>query len=212
MAAPLQILYLHGFASGPGSRKAQMLREAFPQARVLVPALDGGDFAHLRLAGMLARARAALADLAQGQPLVVVGSSLGGWVANQVVRRRRACRVVLLAPALDLPRLLPALATREARQHWRSQGSLPVWHAPSQAQMPLHAAFLQDLERAGPARPLAALPGALVHGRSDAVVPWEHSWRVVRMARQWSFHLLDADHALDDAASLRLLRALVQAG
>jgi predicted esterase YcpF (UPF0227 family) len=49
------VVYLHGFASSPASRKAQFFRERFAAQGVemAIPALDGGDFFNLTLSGQL---------------------------------------------------------------------------------------------------------------------------------------------------------------
>ena len=53
----IRILYLHGFASGPSSSKAPILRARAcePRARqVDIPDLADGDFEHLTITGQLA--------------------------------------------------------------------------------------------------------------------------------------------------------------
>jgi uncharacterized protein len=51
-----QILYLHGFASGPSSSKARFFRERLERAgaSVEVPDLAAGDFEHLTITAQLA--------------------------------------------------------------------------------------------------------------------------------------------------------------
>jgi len=78
--------YLHGFASGAGSRKGSRLAAAF-RARGAVfhqPDLNLPSFAELTYSGML-RAVDELdrraGDAAQGGRWGFVGSSMGGWVA-----------------------------------------------------------------------------------------------------------------------------------
>jgi predicted esterase YcpF (UPF0227 family) len=48
-----RIIYLHGFASGPGSSKARFFRERLERigAAVEVPDLAAGDFEHLTITG-----------------------------------------------------------------------------------------------------------------------------------------------------------------
>ena len=73
------VLYLHGFASGPGSKKARFFGERFAARGVpyVVPDLAAGDFAHLTLSGQLAVVRKAVG----GERVRMMGSSLGGYLA-----------------------------------------------------------------------------------------------------------------------------------
>ena len=90
------ILYLHGFRSSPGSRKATMLRERMRELgredEYACPALPASP-----------RASADIAlDLASGAPpssVALIGSSLGGYYATWLAERL-GCRAVLLNPAI----------------------------------------------------------------------------------------------------------------
>jgi predicted esterase YcpF (UPF0227 family) len=48
-------IYLHGFASGPGSHKAQFFRERFADygIELQIPDLAAGDFSGLTISGQL---------------------------------------------------------------------------------------------------------------------------------------------------------------
>ena len=72
----MEILYLHGFASGPGSQKARFFRERFAGCGIAaaVPDLAAGDFEHLTIGGQLD----VIARAAGGRPVTILGSSLGG--------------------------------------------------------------------------------------------------------------------------------------
>ena len=90
------ILYLHGFRSSPGSRKATQIREAL-SARGLAdeymcPQLPASP----RQAIDLALATARLEDPAR---LALIGSSLGGYYATWLAEHL-GCRAVLLNPAI----------------------------------------------------------------------------------------------------------------
>src|SRR5436853_496172 len=51
----MKLIYLHGFASGPHSSKAQFFRRRFEElgVPVTIPELDERDFEHLTLGGQL---------------------------------------------------------------------------------------------------------------------------------------------------------------
>ena len=69
--------YLHGFASGPGSRKARAFADHFAAlgVDVAVPALDEGDFPHFTLTRALAVVDRTLAG--SRSPTVLFASSMG---------------------------------------------------------------------------------------------------------------------------------------
>ena len=95
----MRYLYLHGFASGPQSRKAQFFREKLASVGVSleIPALDEGDFEHLTISRQLAL----IARELRGERVVVMGSSMGGYLASLYASQYPGVeRMVLLAPAL----------------------------------------------------------------------------------------------------------------
>ncbi|MGE3727649.1 MAG: alpha/beta hydrolase [Candidatus Sericytochromatia bacterium] len=94
---PTQIVFLHGQESGPFGSKYQTLAAAYPD-RVLSP-----DFSGQELALRLESAKAFLSE--QTEPLILVGSSLGGLLAVMLAEAMpgRFDGLLLLAPALHLP-------------------------------------------------------------------------------------------------------------
>ncbi len=72
-----RVIYLHGFASGPGSRKAQLFLRRFAERGVSleIPDLAAGDFEHLTISGQLA----VIETVARGEAVSLMGSSLGGY-------------------------------------------------------------------------------------------------------------------------------------
>ncbi len=110
------ILYLHGFRSSPDSHKsrimaAELARRGLAQ-RWCCPQLPASPAAALRLALELVAqqgygpaqdgsAGGAVANV--GHPLVVIGSSLGGFYATWLAQQL-ACRAVLLNPVVHAAR------------------------------------------------------------------------------------------------------------
>ena len=81
----MRVVYLHGFASSPQSSKGRFFAGKFGEAGVAfeAPQLDQGEFLNLTISGqMLVVGNAVSAHrekLAKGEPLVLMGSSLGGY-------------------------------------------------------------------------------------------------------------------------------------
>src|SRR4051794_33355587 len=122
-----RILYLHGFASGPSSGKAQFLRD-YLQARgatVEIPELDEGDFEHLTITRQLA----VIERAAAGETVSLIGSSMGGYLAALYASRHAEVRrVVLLAPAFGFARRWPERLGPERMADWRRIGTTLVFH------------------------------------------------------------------------------------
>ena len=98
----MRIVYLHGFASSPGSSKAQFFKDCFSECGVPVeiPELDGGNFTGLTVTGQLKVVEQTVA----GRPAILMGSSLGGYVAALFASRCALVeKLILMAPALRFP-------------------------------------------------------------------------------------------------------------
>jgi len=68
--------------------------------------------------------------LANGEPLILMGSSLGGYLAALYAERhpKAVDRLILLAPAFEfLQRWRARLSAREIEQ-WKREGSIPIYH------------------------------------------------------------------------------------
>jgi pimeloyl-ACP methyl ester carboxylesterase len=198
------VLYLHGFGSTPKSAKAAALRASLAggSASFAVPQLDGGDFFSLTMDGIADRAVLAARALPDdGAPLVVVGSSLGGYTAALLAARRalpRLAGLVLIAPAFAFTERWRDQLGESGIAAWRTTGSLPFFHHGAERELPLGSAFLDSC--AG----LPAIPGdpvvpcAIVHGRSDATVDWRHSRAYADAHEGVELHLVRGDHRLTE--------------
>jgi pimeloyl-ACP methyl ester carboxylesterase len=193
-------LYLHGFASSPQSQKAQGFRRRFADRgyALTIPDLNQGDFSHLTLSRQIQQVSGLI--LAEDEPVVLLGSSFGGltaaWVAQQPALQGHIAKLVLLAPAFEflaqwLPRLAPAQLT-----HWRTQGTLEVYHYNQQRPLPLHYEFVTDLQQYPDEALQQPIPTLVLHGIHDDVIAIDASRRYAAH-RPWVRLIeLDSDHAL----------------
>jgi len=195
-------IYLHGLASGPGSTKAQAMRERLAAVGydLAIPDLNQDDFARLTLSRQIQQGVALVA--AEAEDVVLFGSSFGGltaaWMAEQPSIQHQIRGLVLLAPAFDflgqwLPRLRPAqLAT------WQRTGTMPIFHyGYSQLQF-LHYNFVTDVQRYDDAQLQHPVPTLIFHGRQDEVISIDAS-RAYCTARPWTELVeLEGDHSLTD--------------
>lgn len=167
-----RIVYLHGFASGPQSGKAQFFRAKFEDLGVKfeIPQLDEGDFEHMtvtRIVGVLDHA-------VRGDQVIMMGSSLGGYLAALYASRHRNVeRLVLLAPAFQFPTRWRE-RYRDQLSEWKRDGSLPFFHYTFQEQRPLSYDFVEGAANYED-EPDFHQPALVIHGIDDPVVPIEVS-------------------------------------
>lgn len=194
-------LYLHGFASGPGSAKAQDLRDRFrsQQIDLLIPDLNQGDFTALTLSRQLQQVTNLLPQ--PEIPIILIGSSFGGltaaWAAQQHLQVQR---LILLAPAFQfLDHWLPRLGTEQV-ERWQTEGYLSVYHYAEQRSLPLSYQFVKDAAQYREAQLQRSLPTLILHGRQDEVIPVAAS-RDYAATRPWVQLIeLASDHALTDVS------------
>jgi pimeloyl-ACP methyl ester carboxylesterase len=194
------ILYLHGFASGPGSAKGRALEGRFARLGVglhradLTPGPDG--FERSTPLSMLAEAEAALR---QTGARVVMGSSLGGYLAAALAwRQAQVERVVLLAPAFRLFARWSARLTAGQAADWQAHG-LWVDHHVSLDRRRIAWRFMEDAGKL-PEFPEVKVPALVLAGVRDATVPLAdvEAW----VARTPSARLLALDDTHDLMASV----------
>jgi uncharacterized protein len=191
-----QIIYLHGFASGPSSKKAQYFRQRFKEAglEIHVPDLAEGDFEHLTISGQLR----VIECLAGGGPAALIGSSMGGYLAAlYAARHPEVSKVVLLAPAFGFARRWTAALEPAQLAEWKQTGWLGFYHYAEQRERRLNYRLIEDGLRYED-YPDVRQPALGYHGRSDAVVPHEYSIEFAKGRPNVRLELLESDHELAD--------------
>jgi pimeloyl-ACP methyl ester carboxylesterase len=190
----MRYLYLHGFASGPQSRKALAFRNALAAWNIPleIPELDSGDFEHLTLSAQLQVVERTLA----GAPARIAGSSMGGYLAAlYAASHPEVDRLVLLAPAFSFAERWGDILKPSQIEKWRESNGLDVYHYGSQTTRRVHYGLFEDALQYPP-NPDFPQPALIFHGIHDTVVPIELSRAFA--ARHANAHLseLDSDHEL----------------
>lgn len=226
-AAP-GIVWLGGFRSEMTATKASHLDRwaeragrAFTRFDYAGHGASPGDFLTLTLSTWLDDALAVIRRRTTG-PQILVGSSMGGWIALLAIRALRlageAGRVtglVLVAPAPDFTeRLMWAQFPDAVRAQIEKEG---LWLRPSPYSpepYPITKALIEDGRRhliltSGVE---VTCPVHILHGTADPDVPWQMS--VELMARITGAHVAltlvkDGDHRLSTASDLALLERAV---
>ncbi len=195
MTPPPRFLYLHGFASGPTSKKGCAFSEHFaPRAAIERLNLRVPSFEHLRLSVMIDTVTRALGEARDRA--VVIGSSLGGLTAARSAERDpRIAALVLMAPAFQI-----AARWREQLgdelETWRQTGWREVIDHTTDAPARVDFGFFEDLVTVDVDFPDVRVPTLILHGRGDDVVPIEHSRRFAAGKRHVELIELDDGHEL----------------
>jgi hypothetical protein len=171
----MRYLYLHGFASGPSSKKGLAFAAHFAARGIAIERLDlrVPSFEHLRLSAMIEAARAAIGG--PGERAVVLGSSLGGLTAARLAERDPRVRaLVLLAPAFQLARRWRD-ALGDDFEAWRRTGWREVHDHTTGGVARVDFGFVEDAAAIDVGFPDVAVPTLILHGRHDDAVPIERS-------------------------------------
>ena len=194
------LIYLHGFASSPGSAKATFFRSRLEAAGVsmVVPDLNCGDFDGLTITSMLDLVAGIHREM--GSPVDLVGSSMGALVASHhAARHGKVRKMVLMAPAFGFLERWKEDLGPEGVRRWRERGHLPVHHYQYDEERSLKPDILDDASRHTLDRlDGLAMPMLVIHGSRDDVVPPSGSAEFCASHSSATLHVLDADHGLGE--------------
>ena len=193
------IFYLHGFASSPGSTKIRYFSERLREHGVTLvcPDFNEPDFKTLTMTRMLDQLERQL-PAAGGQPVALIGSSLGGTLAILAAARApsRVERLVLLAPAVMFAKPGHHLLPPERIEEWRRRGSLPFFHYAANQQLELDYTFYEDSLRYDAFNAVVRQPALIFQGLRDASVDHRTVEQFANARPNVILSLLDDDHQL----------------
>jgi pimeloyl-ACP methyl ester carboxylesterase len=217
------LVWLCGFRSDMGGTKAEFLHaragaagRAFLRFDVTGCGRSGGRFEDGTIGVWLADALGLIDTVTDG-PLILIGSSMGGWLALLIARARpdRVKGLMLIAPAPDFTeRLMWPEMTEAARAGVMEKG---VWLRPSaydDAPTPITRALIEDGRKhlmMDGALPLDG-PVRIVHGQADPDVPWALSLEIAEKLTSADVRTLfvkNGDHRLSTPRDLALLGAIM---
>ena len=218
------VVFLPGFRSDMTGDKATALAAFCAERGIGMLRFDysghgasSGDFLDGTIGAWAADALAAIDTLTTG-PLILVGSSMGGWIAllTAIALPDRVAALVGIAAAPDFTQRLmwDSMAPSE-RATLERDG---VLYVPSQygEPTPITRALIRDganhLVLTGPV-PIRC-PIRLLHGQSDPDVPWELALRIAEQVETADARVIlvkDGDHRLSRPSDLTLLGQTVAA-
>lgn len=217
-------LWLGGFASDMMGTKARWLAErsaaqgrGFLRFDYTAHGASGGDWDACRIGTWKDDTLAVIDQLTEG-PLVLIGSSMGGWMAllAALARPERVAALVLLAPAPDFPQrlTLPRLSPEQLRAYDTSgYHTLPMQGVPDKV---LSKGFFDESAAHGVLdNPLPIVcPVRILQGDQDPAVPVSHMQALCAAltgADVVTTRIRDGDHSLSRPSDLQLLGAILDA-
>lgn len=199
----MHVLYLHGFASSPQSSKAQFFAERFAGHGIgfSCPDLNQPDFATLTISRMLQQIEKRISALPPGN-VVVMGSSLGGFVAIEATARQAddarhpVSHLILLAPAVELEWDRWSEVGPGGIVRWRRMGDIEIFHYAQNRLARLKFAFYEDANQYRPAARRLSQPMLIFQGRRDESVSPTLVERFAQAQPNATLHLLEDGHQL----------------
>ena len=216
------VVWLGGFRSDMTGTKAQALADqALASGRAFLRfdysghGESGGVFTDGTIGSWRADTLAMIDTLTTGA-LILVGSSMGGWLAClcALARPDRVKGLVLVAPAADFPQALMVPEMTDADRAALARDG--VWMRPSEYgdPYPITGRFLDESATwsllPGPVG--IDLPVRILQGGADPDVPWRHALALAEAltARDLVFSLVrDGDHRLSRPQDIERLLAFV---
>lgn len=213
------VVFLGGFRGDMGGAKATFLEawcrarhQAFLRFDYSGHGASGGRFEEGTIGRWTADALAIIDMLTEGR-VVLVGSSMGGWIMLEALAARpdRVAAMVGIAAAPDFTEdLLWTAWPEEKRARLLAEGVVIEQSPYDPAGYKLTRALIEDGRSRLRLRAKIPFPGPvrLLHGMHDAEVPWQTSLRLAEALESQDVRLAlikDGEHRLSRDADLVLL-------
>jgi pimeloyl-ACP methyl ester carboxylesterase len=213
------IMFCCGFRSDMASTKAAAIAEWCADNSVSFTRFDynghgasEGNFTDFTIGRAIADATMILDDVTSDD-IILVGSSMGAWVALSVAleRKHRVRGLITVAAAPDFTeKLMYARLTPEQRRELEDEGQIWAHSDYANNDYPITRNFIHEARKHLMLDDVIGLemPIHLMHGQEDVDVPWETSVQLAEkiMGDEVTLTLIkDGDHRLNRPADLQIL-------
>lgn len=213
------VMFCPGYRSDMHSTKATALAEWCASNNVPLTRFDYRGhgksdmaFKDFTIGGAMEDALAVL-DQAGGREVILIGSSMGAWVAlNAALERKGQVRGFIgIASAPDFTeRLMFARMSPEQRRELMEEGQIWAYSEMTDSDYPVTRHFIEEARHHLLLDDIVGLdiPVQLLHGQADVDVPWETSLELASrlMSEDVTLTLIkDGDHRLNRPADLALM-------
>ncbi len=219
--ANVTVLFLPGFRSDMLGAKATTVMEWCAEHNIGFAALDyrahgqsSGEFRDFTIGGALEDALMLMDTIIQG-PVIIIGSSMGGWITLllALARKERVRGVIGIAAAPDFTeRLIWNALSEEKRKRMEEEGELRTASQYDISELVYTHVLITEarnhllLEDMLP----LSMPIRLLQGMQDADVPWQTAMDISEKISGEDVHVTlvkDGDHRLSRREDLALLCA-----
>jgi predicted esterase YcpF (UPF0227 family) len=195
----MQYFYLHGFLSGPGSKKGEFLAQKCEERGIelLRPDLNDGHFSRMTISSQLAVVERNMP--APPQPVTLLSSSLGGYLAVLLAERHsQISKLILIAPAFEFARRYSESLPPGQLEEWKRSGFLNLFHYEYQKKMRLSYDIVEDALKYDDIEIHRKIETVIFHGINDMSVPYRLSIAYLEKNSAARLVLLNSDHSMLD--------------
>ena len=218
------VLFCSGFRSDMNSTKATAIAHwcaehhvPFTRFDYFAHGLTGGDFMDFTIGHAIRDTTDILDHVTKGDQLII-GSSMGAWIALSVALERRSTvrGFIGIAPAPDFTeRLMFARMSPEQHKELDDEGKIWVPSDYTHTEYPITRQFIYEARQHLLLDDVIGLdiPIHLMHGQEDMDVPWETSLQLSEklMSDDVAITLIkDGDHRLNRPADLQILTGAIE--
>ncbi len=193
-----EFIYLHGFASGPGSQKACIFRKHFEKAQlsITIPDLQQGDFENMTLTKQISLVQSII-DGKPGVDFALIGSSMGAYIAALIAETRKEIKALyLMAPGFNLLNRWMDNMSWDKDSLSSTPDLIRVFHYSYNREVNLSTNLFRDALNWDSLSLTRNIPIRIVHGLHDETVNIQES-RDFAGQRPWcQLKELDSDHGL----------------